>query len=79
MRPEWEIWLDNQLSSSLAKLMQIEFRMIVKSAFSLGNSKLKDKEIFQLAKEKGYVILLPRMLILQLWLPNLELHQKLLN
>ena len=60
MQPEWEIWLDNQLSSSLAKLMQIEFSMIAKSAFSLGNSKLKDKEIFQLAKQKEYVILITK-------------------
>lgn len=60
MQHEWEIWLDNQLSSSFAKMMQEELNVIVKSAFILKYSKLSDREIFKQAKEKEYIILMTK-------------------
>lgn len=60
MQHEWEIWLDNQLSSVFAKLMQTELDVVVKSAFILRHSKLKDKEIYQRAKQNGNVILISK-------------------
>ena len=42
----WEIWLDNQLSSSFAKIMQLEVEIIVKSSYALNIKHLTDKEIF---------------------------------
>ena len=60
MQPEWEIWLDNQLSSVLAKLMQDEFGITVKSSFILDNKKLKDREIYKLAKQRGFIILITK-------------------
>ncbi|MDQ6756080.1 MAG: DUF5615 family PIN-like protein [Bacteroidota bacterium] len=60
MQPDWEIWLDNQLSSSLAKLIQTELGIITKSAFILKAKKLIDYEIYMLAKQKGHVILITK-------------------
>ena len=41
MQPEWEIWLDNQLPSAFAKIMQIEVNMVVKSSYVLKNNRVK--------------------------------------
>ena len=60
MQHEWEIWLDNQLSSSLAKIMQSELKIIVKSAFILKSAKLSDKEIFDKAKKNGSIIIITK-------------------
>lgn len=60
MQPEWEIWLDNQLSSAFAKIMQVEVDMVVKSSYVLKNKNLKDKEIFFLAQQKGFVIIVTK-------------------
>ncbi len=60
MQPEWEIWLDNQLSSSLAKLMQVELKFVVKSAFILEHANLEDKEIYMRAKRKGNIIIITK-------------------
>lgn len=60
MQPEWEIWLDNQLSSALAKIMQTELRIIVKSAFILKIKELDDYDIYMLAKQKGHIILITK-------------------
>lgn len=57
MQPKWEIWLDNQFSSALAKKMQEEFSLIVKSSFILKSKNLDDKEIFLNAKKHGNVII----------------------
>ena len=60
MQPECEIWLDNQLSSALAKLMQAEWKLVVKSAYILKHRDLEDKEIFMRAKQKGNIIIITR-------------------
>jgi predicted nuclease of predicted toxin-antitoxin system len=60
MQRKWEILLDNQLSSALAKLMQNEFNITVKSAFILQNSNSGGREIFNRAKEEGYIILITK-------------------
>ena len=60
MQPEWEIWLDNQLSSAFAKIMQIEVNMVVKSSYVLKNKNLDDKEIFFQAQQKGFVIIVTK-------------------
>ncbi len=55
-----EIWLDNQLSSLFAKLMQAECNLIVKSAFILKHQHLSDIEIYLYAKKSGYFILITK-------------------
>jgi predicted nuclease of predicted toxin-antitoxin system len=60
MQPKWEIWLDNQFSSALAKKMQEEFSLIVKSSFILKSKNLDDKEIFLNAKKHGNVIIITK-------------------
>lgn len=60
MQLEWEIWLDNQLSSSLAKIMQAELKVVVKSAYFLKNGNLEDKEIYMRAKQNGFVIIITK-------------------
>ena len=60
MQPDWEIWLDNQLSSALAKRMQTELGITVKSAFILKIKELEDYDIYILAKQKRYIILITK-------------------
>ncbi|MDQ6764148.1 MAG: DUF5615 family PIN-like protein [Bacteroidota bacterium] len=60
MQHKWEIWLDNQLSSVLAKIMQDEFDITVKSAFTLNHSTISDRDIFERAKQNGYVIMITK-------------------
>ena len=60
MQPDWEIWLDNQLSSHLAKMMAEELKMSVMSSFKLGIKDLEDREIFIRAKNKGNIILITK-------------------
>lgn len=60
MQPKWEIWLDNQLSSQFAKMMQTELGIVVKSAYILKNKSLDDKEIFMQAKRQGNVIIITK-------------------
>ena len=60
MQPEWEIWLDNQFSSVLAKKMQDEWRIIVKSAYILHHKDLEDKEIDLRAQQKGHIIIITK-------------------
>ena len=60
MQPKWEIWLDNQFSSALAKKMQEEFSLILKSSFILKSKNLDDKEIFLNAKKHGNVIIITK-------------------
>lgn len=60
MLPDWEIWLDNQFSSALAKMMHEELGIIVKSSFILKNKNLDDKEIFLRAQKSGKVIIVTK-------------------
>ena len=60
MQPDWEIWLDNQHSSSLAKIGQNEQKLVVKSAYILGNASLDDKEIFIRAWQVGKIIIITK-------------------
>ena len=60
MQPDWEIWLDNQLSSFLAKIMAEELKMSVVSPYKLGIKDAEDREIYVRAKSKGNVILITK-------------------
>ena len=60
MQPDWEIWLDNQLSSFLAKIMSEELKMPVVSSFKLEIKDAEDREIYAMAKKKGNVILITK-------------------
>ena len=60
MQPEWEIWLDNQFSSALAKKMQNEWGIIVKSAYILKHQNLEDKEIYLRAQQYARIIIITK-------------------
>ena len=60
MQPDWEIWLDNQLSSHLAKIMAEALNISVVSSFKLGIKDAEDREIYTRAKNKGNVILITK-------------------
>src|ERR1700761_2507717 len=61
MPPEhWEIWLDTQLSSVIAKWMAEHTGFTVKSSYSLQHHKLKDLEIYDKAKAAGNIILVSK-------------------
>ena len=52
--------VDNQFSSVLAKKMQVEWRIIVKSAYILQHKDLEDKEIYLRAQQKGHIIIITK-------------------
>lgn len=58
MRPDFEIWLDNQLPSIIAKWMQDEFDYTVKSSFALQLEALGDYEIFKRAKASEKLVII---------------------
>lgn len=60
MLPSFEIWLDNQLPSILAKWMQQEFDFSVKSAYSLEIRESSDWEIFQRARQQKNVFIISK-------------------
>ena len=60
MPPDFEIWLDNQLPSILAKWISETFGYTVKSSFILEIKEASDWEIFQKAKKAGNIILISK-------------------
>jgi predicted nuclease of predicted toxin-antitoxin system len=60
MQPEWEIWLDTNISPIIAKWMNEHTGFTVKSSYSLSLHYLTDGEIYNKAKERGNVILVSK-------------------
>jgi len=60
MQPEWEIWLDCNLSPIIAKWMKEFTGWNVKSSFILQFSGLNDLDIYNKAKKHGNVILISK-------------------
>jgi predicted nuclease of predicted toxin-antitoxin system len=60
MQPEWEIWLDTNISPAIAKWMNEYTGFLVKSSYSLSLHHKTDIEIYQLARTHGKVILLSK-------------------
>lgn len=60
MQPDWEIWLDTNISPAIAKWMNDETGIIVKSSYSLSLHNLTDLDIYQRARAQGNVILLSK-------------------
>lgn len=61
MQPEWEIWLDSNISPIIAKWMQDDTGLLVKSSYSLNLHSKTDAEIYNLAKIAGNIIIIPKM------------------
>ncbi|HWB92705.1 MAG TPA: DUF5615 family PIN-like protein [Puia sp.] len=60
MQPDWEIWLDTNISPVIAKWMNEETGIKVKSSYSLSLHNLADLDIYQRARAQGNVILLSK-------------------
>lgn len=60
MQPDWEIWLDVNLSPAIAKWMKEYTGLVVKSSYALSYQTLKDLEIYQTANKHGKVILISK-------------------
>jgi len=60
MQPDWEIWLDHNLSPILAHWIAEETNIIVKSSYSLQSQLFSDYELYQKAKQNGSVILITK-------------------
>lgn len=60
MQPEWEIWIDANLSPAIAKWLSDHTGFIVKSAYSLNLRGLSDPVVFQMAKQSGKVIIISK-------------------
>jgi predicted nuclease of predicted toxin-antitoxin system len=60
MQPDWEIWLDTNISPAIAKWMNEETGFLVKSSYSLSLHHLTDLDIYTRAREQGNGILLSK-------------------
>lgn len=60
MQPDWEIWLDTNISPAIAKWVSEYTGFTVKSSYSLQLHYLGDLDIYYRAKEKGNVILISK-------------------
>jgi predicted nuclease of predicted toxin-antitoxin system len=60
MQLDWEIWLDTNISPAIAKWMNEETGITVKSSYSLSLHNLTDLDIYQRARAQGNVILLSK-------------------
>src|SRR5579875_2105103 len=60
MQLDWEIWLDNHISSIIAKWLKDKTGWNIKSSYILQLHHLKDYEIYQKAKQAGKVILISK-------------------
>ena len=60
MQPEWEIWIDTNISPIIAKWTAELTGLVVKSSYSLSLHYLTDKEIYEKAKKQGRVILISK-------------------
>jgi predicted nuclease of predicted toxin-antitoxin system len=60
MQPDWEIWLDTNISPAIAKWMNEHTGISVKTSYSLSLHHLTDLHIYQRARAQGNVILLSK-------------------
>ncbi len=60
MLPDWELWLDNHISSIIAKWLKEKFDMQVKSAYTLQSYTISDFEFYKRAKQYGNVIIITK-------------------
>jgi predicted nuclease of predicted toxin-antitoxin system len=60
MQPDWEIWLDSNISPAIAKWMAEFTGYTVKSSYLLSLQRDSDFTIYKKAKEKGNVILVSK-------------------
>jgi len=60
MQPDWEIWLDTNISPAIAKWMSDFTGYTVKSSYSLSFQKTDDLTIYNKAKSKGLVIIISK-------------------
>lgn len=60
MQPDWEIWLDTNISQALAKWIAEYINLSVKSSYSLNLHHKKDLDIYKLANAAGNVILISK-------------------
>ena len=60
MQHEWEIWLDCHLSSIIAKWLNDDLGLNIKSAYILQLHGLDDMEIYLKAKAAGNVIIISK-------------------
>ena len=60
MQPDWEIWLDHNLSPIIARCMSEDFGMTVKSSYALQIQNLTDFELYRLARNHGKVVVLTK-------------------
>lgn len=60
MQPDWELWIDANISPIIAKWMADHLTMSVKTAYSLEVLRKDDQEIYALARERGNVILVSK-------------------
>ncbi len=60
MRPEWEIWVDTNISPAIAKWLADYTGYLVKSSYILDMNELDDLTIYKMAKAHGKVILLSK-------------------
>lgn len=60
MQPDWEIWLDNHLSSAIARWIIDELGFSAKSSYVLQLEGLDDLDIFRRAHDAGNIILITK-------------------
>ncbi len=60
MQPDWEIWLDCHLSPIIAKWLNDDLGLNIKSAYSLQLYELDDYAIYEKAKAIGNVIIISK-------------------
>lgn len=60
MLPDWEIWLDTNISPIIAKWMMDHTGMTVKSSYSLAFKETQDIDIYNAAKAYGNIILVSK-------------------
>ena len=60
MQPDWELWINTNISPIIAKWMAEQTGLVVKSSYSLSLHNLSDKEVYKKAKLQGQVILISK-------------------
>ncbi len=60
MLHDWEIWLDCHISPIIAKWLQEDTGLVVRSAYTLNLYFLTDQDIFNKAKESGKIIIITK-------------------
>ena len=60
MLPEWEIWLDNNISPIIAKWMSEETGWVVKSSYMLQLHFKTDMQLYEEARKNGNVIIMSK-------------------